>query len=250
MSEQDMTERQKTERPLAISAKKRRRVRYAAPLGFLVLFFAVIGVVSTLVSVIGWFVKPSDDSALRQELYEFLEPVMLTRPSEFTDAADAEDQEFLLSAAVYRVVELERIRQLHEKDETSAYETDESGWRMKVPETVVENAYRHFFGDVKLTHRSVGEIEYSAEGAYYYVPCEHTDLLYTPVLGDIKKADKTTYTIAVAFVSNADLDYDEKGNLITPSFDKAKIYQTYTVGKTEDGNWILRSVSAEKAISK
>ena len=34
--------------------KRRRHVRYAAPLGFLVLLFALIGVISVITAAIGW----------------------------------------------------------------------------------------------------------------------------------------------------------------------------------------------------
>lgn len=222
--------------------KRRRHVRYAAPLGFLVLLFALIGVISVITAAIGWIVQAQDDTALREELYTFLDPVMQFCPSEFENVTDTADADPLLLAAVYRVSESERIRQLREKDTECAYPIEETLYRMIVPQTTIEQSYQYLFGDVTLNNRTIGDVEYKADKECYYVPLTINTSGYTPVLGKISHK-KDVYKVQVAYVSNADIQYDERGNSIAPTVDMAKYSQTYTVEKTQAG-WKLVSVSA------
>lgn len=228
-----------------VRIKRRRRIRYAAPLGFLVLLFALIGVISVIVTAIGWIVKANDDTALREELYTFLDPVMQFCPSEFESVDTTEDTDPLLLAAVYRVSEAERIRQLRERDEECAYPIEETQYRMIVPQTTIYDSYQYLFGKAEPTHRTIGDVEYKADNSCYYVPMSINTSGYTPVLGKIThKNDR--YTVQVAYVSNADIQYDERGNSIAPTVDMAKYSQRYTVMQNEDGSWTLLSVSADK----
>ena len=232
--------------PVAAPRKRRRRVRYAAPLGFLVLLFALIGVISVIVGVVQWIAKAGDDTALREELYTFLDPVMQFCPSEFESVETAEDADTLFLSAVYRVSEAERIRQLREKDEECAYPAAEGDklYRMVVPQSVIEESYRALFGEAPLTNRTIGEVEYHEAQSVYYVPRTFNTSGYTPVLGTLKKS-KGVYTVQVAYVSNADIEVDECGQSIPPTVKMAKYSQAYRVQKV-DGQWRLLSVSAYK----
>ncbi len=225
------------------SSKKRGKIRYAAPLGFLVLLFAFIGCISLLVGAVRLVVRWSDDTPLREELYTFLEPVMQFCPSDFESVDTAKDSDSLLLAAAYRVTEAERIRQLREKDENCAYELEQTLFRMIVPQEVVEKSYAALFGGAKLSHRTVGDMEYVADKKSYYIPLTLNTSGYTPVLGKIK-AKKDTYTVKVAYVSNNDIQYDERGNAIAPTEKMAKYSQWYKVERTDDG-FVLQSVSAD-----
>lgn len=230
-----------TERPV-VRVKRHRRIRYAAPLGFFVLLFAVIGVISVMTNTVRWFIRMGDDTPLRNELYTFLDPVMQFCPSEFTSVEESQDPDLLLIAAVYRVSEQERIRQLREKDEQCTYPIEEKQYRMIVPQTTIEKSYQHLFGTAALTHRTVGDIEYNTENSCYYVPMAMNTSGYTPILGRITHK-KDTYTVQVAYVANADIQVDERGNNIEPTIDMAKYSQRYTIKKT-DGGWQLVAVAA------
>lgn len=223
--------------------KKRGKIRYAAPLGFAVLLLAFIGCISLLVNAVRLVIRWSDDTPLREELYTFLEPVMQFCPSDFESVETAEDSDSLLLAAAYRVTEAERIRQLREKDENCTYPLEETLFRMIVPQTVVEESYAALFGKAALTHRTVGDMEYVADKKSYYIPFTLNTSGYTPVLGKIK-TKKDTYTVKVAYISNNDIQYDERGNTIPPTEKMAKYAQWYTVGRTDDG-LVLQSVSAD-----
>ncbi len=222
--------------------KKRGRVRYAAPLGFLVLAFACIGVISVISGGIRLIAKWSDDTPLREELYTFLDPVMQFCPSNFEEGA-AGEQDTLLLSAVYRVTEAERIRQLREKDNSCIYTLDGTGWRMKIPQTVIADSFTYLFGEVTLTHKTVGEVEYNEDEQQYYVPLSITTSGYTPVLGAIRRS-KDTYRVQVTYVANGDVQVDEKGHTIPPTFNMGKYTQQYTVARNDDGSLTLQSVEA------
>ena len=232
---------QTTESIPAAPKKRRGRIRYAAPLGFFVLLFACIGVISVISALIGAIVRANDDAPLRQELYDFLNPVMQFCPSDF-DAETLDEQDALLLSSIYHVTEVERIRQLREKDENCLYTLDETQWRMQIPRSVIADSYTYLFGDNTPNHRTVGEVEYDAEKQLYYVPLSINTSGYTPVLGTIRK-NGDTYTVQVAYVANSDVQVDERGHTIAPSFDMGQYTQVYTLKKTEDA-WSLISVKA------
>ena len=227
--------------PAPTPKKRRGRIRYAAPLGFLVLLFAVIGVISVISGLIGLVIKLNDDTPLRQELFDFLNPVMQFCPSDF-DSETADEQDALLLSAIYRVTEAERIRQLREKDENCSYTLDETQWRMQIPQTVIGESYAALFGNETPTHRTVGEVEYVSDKQQYLVPLSINTSGYTPVLGNIRKSGDT-YTVQVAYVANSDVKVDERGQTIAPTFDMGQYTQTYTVVKDGD-RWTLTAVKA------
>ncbi len=223
--------------------KKRGRIRYAAPLGFLVLLFACIGVITVLSGAVRLVAKWTDDTPLKNELYDFLNPVMQFCPSTFDNAEEGE-QDALLLASVYRVTEAERIRQLREKDDTSIYSLDDTGWRLQIPESVIAESFAYLFGDAKPLHKTVGEIEYNSTTQTYHVPLSINTSGYTPVIGSVKKRGDT-YTVRVAYVANADIEVDEKGKAIPPTFAMGKYSQRYTVRRGDDEALTLLSVEAD-----
>ncbi|MBR2406349.1 MAG: hypothetical protein IKB04_04845 [Clostridia bacterium] len=235
----------KPEKKPAKRKKKRGHIRYAAPLGFLVLLFAVVGVISTIVGGVNLVKRWADDTPLREELSLALDPVMQLCPPPFDDAGTAEDQDTLLMAAIYDIAETERIRQLREKDDTCVYELEETLWRMIVPQADVEASFAALFGEKAIReHKTVGEAEYDAAKACYYVPLTLSTSGYVPVLDTLKKQGDG-YSVRVAYVSNADVAYDLRGNAIAPTAAMSKYAQWFTVEKTEDGRWIVVSVTAE-----
>ena len=223
--------------------KKRGRIRYAAPLGFLVLLFACIGVITVLSGAVRLVAKWTDDTPLKNELYDFLNPVMQFCPSTFENAEEGE-QDALLLAAVYRVTEAERIRQLREKDDTSIYALDDTGWRLQIPQAVLEESCAYLFGEAKPHHKTVGEIEYNANTQTYHVPLSINTSGYTPVIGTVRKRGDL-YTVRVAYVANADIEVDEKGKTVPPTFAMGKYTQRYTVRRDGDGALALLSVEAD-----
>ena len=225
--------------------KHRGRIHYAAPLGFFVFLLAFIGCVSVIITVVQAIIRWNDDTPLREELYTFLEPVMQFCPSDFDSVETAEDSDSLLLAAAYRVTEAERIRQLREKDENCTYQLEETLYRMIVPQAVIEQSYASLFGQAPLTHRTVGDVEYVADKQSYYIPITLNTSGYTPVVGKIKEK-RGVYTVKVAYVSNNDIQVDERGNALPPTEKMAKYSQWYTLMRTDsESGFVLQSVSAE-----
>lgn len=234
-------------KPTRRTAKKRRgRLRYAAPLGFLVLLFACIGVISTLVSGINLVRRWNDDTPLKEELALFLDPVMQMCPPPFDNAGETQDQDTLVMAAIYDIAETERIRQLREKDGTCRYPLEETLWRMVVPQADVEQAFTALFGNHTIReHHTVGEAEYVADKQVYYVPLTLSTSDYVPVVDTVRRKGDT-YTVRVAYVSEADIEVDERGNALAPMADKGKYVQRYTVQKNEEGRYTLLAVTAQE----
>jgi hypothetical protein len=86
-------------------------------------------------------------------------------------------------------------------------------------------------------------MEYVSDKKSYYVPLVLNTSAYTPVLGKIKEK-KDTYRVKVAYVSNNDIEYDERGNALPVTEKMAKYSQWYTLLRTENG-LVLQAVSAD-----
>ena len=228
--------------------RRKGRLWYAAPLGFLVLVLAVVGVVSLILTGINAIQKAQDDTPLRKELNDFLLPVMQYCPSPFTNVND-EQQDALLLAAIWRITKAEQVRQYREDDQTSAYPEDEE-YRILIPIEEIEASYRYLFGpDAVPNHHSIEEesqgfaFEYDPDNACYHVPFTTVSANYVPVIDTLKR-QKDTVTVRVAYVSNNDIAIDDNGNEIQPIPEQATYAQIYTVVKTADG-WALTSIAKE-----
>ena len=229
--------------------KRRRRVRYAAPLGFLVLFFAIIGVIATVIFSVKTVQRWADDAPLRHELSLFLNPAMQQYLPSFDDAGTVEEQDMLMLAAIYDIAETERVRQLREKDDTCRYQLEEKQWRMIVPQADVDASFAALFGSKGIReHKTVGEAEYDAAGSCYYVPLTMTTSDFVPVMDTVKKRGDT-YVVRVAYVADADIQVDEWGNAVTPLPSMGKYVQRFTVEK-KDGSWVLLAVDTENVTQK
>ena len=90
---------------------------------------AAFGLVSLVFAGVKAIERARDDTALRQELYDFLLPVMRHNPEPFTDVNETR-QDALLLAAIWRVTEAERIRLLKDESGISSYPIDDLGARL------------------------------------------------------------------------------------------------------------------------
>ncbi len=227
------------------NGKRRGRFAFAAPLGFIMSILAVIGAVTVVSAGVQAVRNLTDDTALREEAYYFLQPLTTYNPTpEFSDVNE-EDLDELLQAAVWRIINTERIRMLREKDDNTAYELDGNG-RLIVAVKEVEDAYHYLFGnDAVLHNRSLedDDLEYSEKNACYYVPFNFTNSLYQPVIDTIRR-NGGDYAVKVAYVSVNDLKVDEHGENIDPTPDMASFSQVYVLRRT-DGHFIVTAVGQE-----
>ena len=219
--------------------RRRGKYAYAAPLGMFISLLSIIGVVAIIMTGIGVVRNATDPTQLSEEIYYFLEPLLMYSPTPFEGVA--EEQDAFLNAAAYRVMQEEQIRMLREKDETCAYPVDDSG-RIAVPVEEVVTAYQILFGaDATLTHRSIEEssLTYSEADGCYYVPFETLNNGARPVIDYVKRSMKTC-EIRIGFVPQTDIGLDEHGNEVEPTVEMATYFQTYTL-KLADGSYYIYS---------
>ncbi len=238
---------QETERKTRYDRNGARRGRYkwAAPIGFFMSLLAIIGVVAIVSTGVTMVKELTDDTALREEIYYFLQPLTTYNPiPDFLDVNE-EDIDELLRAAVWRITEAERVRMLQEKDDNTKYSLDNNG-RLIVPIEQVEESYRYLFGEeAVLKHRTLGEddVEYSEGNKSYYVPFNFVTSLHQPVIDTVNHRGGEYY-VRMSFVSANDLKVDEHGNTIPPTPDMEDFSQIYVL-KRVDGKFIVTAVVSE-----
>ncbi len=231
------------------AGQRRGQRRWAAPLGLLILLLAAVGVVALVVTGIRAIRNAQDDTALKEELYDFLLPVMQQMPGAFESPDDTE-QDALILAAIWRVTNAERIRQLQEKDSVSRYSIDDNG-RMLVPLEEINESYAYLFGEEATPkHHSIGEegtsfaFDYDPEEDCYHVPIISSSSIYIPVVDTLKKKGDTI-EVRVGYVPSSKIGVDDKGEEIPPTPDDAAIFQVYTVQRADEDGWKLLSVEDE-----
>ena len=223
--------------------RRRGKYAYAAPLGVFISLLSIIGVIAIVITGIGAVRRATDTTQLGEDIYYFLEPLLMYSPTPFEGVE--QEQDAFLNAAAYRVMQEEQIRMLREKDETCAYPVDDSG-RIAVPVEEVVTAYQILFGaDAVPTHRSIEEssLTYSEADACYYVPFETLNNVSRPVIDYVKRS-MYSCEIRLGFVPLADITLDERGNEMDPTPDMATHFQTYTL-KLDDGVYYIYSCRDE-----
>lgn len=236
------------------TGQRRGRRRWAAPLGLLILLLAAVGVVSLAVSGIRAVQKSQDDTALKEELYDFLLPVMQYIPSAF-ESVDGNQQDTLILAAIWRVTNAEQIRQLQEKDSVSRYASDDLG-RMLIPLEEINASYAVLFGeDAEPYHHTIGEegmsftFEYDPDEGCYHVPIVSSSSMYVPVIDTLKKKGDTI-EVRVGYVLSTKIGIDDRGEEIPPTAADADYFQIYTVQQVGEDGWKLLSIADEEGSSR
>ncbi len=230
---------------------RRGRNKYAALVGGIISMTSIIGIIAIILGGIWWIRQASDTTALKEEFYYFLEPVLAYTAEPFDDITKTEQDAFL-DAAAYRVCIAEQIRMMQEQQKNSGaevtcnYPVDDQG-RIAIPVTEVEASYRVLFGpDAPLTHRSVPDnaLTYSEADKCYYVPFNELMMGYQPVIASIKRTSKN-YTVRVGFVANNDIAIDDHGNQVTPTVDMAAYFQTYTFTRVDNDTYYISGCKHE-----
>lgn len=173
--------------------KSKSRVKTAI-LGAVVLVFAVVGIITTVILTVSGAKSLLSNEKKKAEYERFILPLVMMDPAPF-ESADKTTNSVLLSASLWAIIVDNNLEK---------YEADEMG-RTIVPDTDIEaQAVRLFGKDVKLTHESFGEgdmnITYDAEGKTYFVPAVGNVSLYTPKVEKIEKS-KDTITLKVGYVA-------------------------------------------------
>lgn len=230
---------------------RRGKNKHAALIGGLISFLSIIGVIAIILGGIWWVRQAADTTALKEEFYYFLQPVLAYSPEPFEDIT-ATEQDAFLDAAAYRVSIAEQIRMMQEQQKNSSaevtcnYAVDDQG-RIAIPVAEIEESYHTLFGpDAPLTHRSVEEnaLTYSEADGCYYVPFNELMTGYQPVIESIKRRSRT-YTVRVGFVANNDIAIDNHGNQVPPTADMAAYFQTYTFTRVDNDTYYISACANE-----
>lgn len=235
---------------LRIQSMASRRRRGLAALGLVVLIFAVIGMVSTIITGIQLVRRARDTSYLKEEMYYTLLPLMQYAPVAFNDP-DESKQDALIQAALYDITNREWIRQQQDSQYVSPYTVDEYG-RTAIPIADVTAAYNNLFGVDTIPYcHTFGEdggvyftYQYDEENQLYYVPYSEVFSAYRPVLDTIQRAGRI-YKVRVGYVHSQDVTVDDHGNTVV-DVARATYYQIYTVERLEDDRFVIRSVIDEQ----
>ena len=231
-----------------------RKNKWAAPLGFLLLLLAAVGLFSMISHAVEYLTDTEHNKAVATAALKFLEPVTVQAPAAFDTIDDVRERDDLLLAAIDAVLQGDAVRQLQAHTAESAYPLDENG-RYRIDAVDVEQAYAALFGQEAVpVHHTVGEsenaaaiTEYSEEERCYYVPTARTVSLYytIPVKATLKK---DTLTLTVGFVPLGNLRYDWHGDVIPPDEKAVTEKQVYTlaVHNADSGDFTLLSIRDEK----
>ena len=229
---------------------RRGRHRFAALIGFLVVLLSLVGIVSIIRDTVAFVRHMTDDTELRTELYDYVEPMLMQTPVEAFDAINKTKQDAVLLGTFWRIAQDENIRILVEGVEAAAYELDDLG-RMIVPMETVLRTWHSLFGqDAEFPYRTVGEAgtlfayEYDEGNQTYHIPAVSDNIVYTSVVDSLTKKGGL-YHLRMAIVPTVDLGYDYKGDPNPATVDKAAYFETYVIERTknEAGGFTLRIVS-------
>jgi len=176
--------------PETVSTKKRR---IAIPLGYTVIFFALIGLAAAVYMAAGLGAKLLDKSALYEEYTHFIEPLANLDPMPFEDITTA-DPDTIIEACVMAAFEAKKAAE----DE---FEEDEMG-RTILPQTDVEQQCRRLFGtDFELEHRGFRGFEYSEDQKCYHMPPSGYMRIFIPKVVRSEHREDVT-TLYVDYYSN------------------------------------------------
>lgn len=211
--------------------KKRRKRRYAAPIGGMFILFAVLGVLTVIYLSFRLTATVLDNTNQRQMFENIVRPVVMFNPTPFETPTDIENDD-LLNFSMWATL-------LGEKKDTYTFgETQE----LIVPASDLNVAAATLFGpDVSLEHHSFDYFEmsyyYDTESSVYYVPVSVVFNVYTPQVETITRSGDF-YELSVGFLSSGiSWQTDFSGGRGEPVPEK---YMNFIMERTKDGYRIAK----------
>ena len=206
---------------------KRKRPA-AAILGFLIILFTVIGIVTTIVGAVNvirdFFDTSNDYTKYERAIY----PVVMFDPVPFSDIRTA-DSTMLLQSSMWAVL-------LNE--DTDKYATDDIGF-MLIPSIDLDVWCKKMFGDaVTLSHTTIDSdmtsFYYDEAEKMYHVPANAQVIHYTPKVREIVK-NGNQLVLTVDYLSPMSIASDIFKQDEEPTPDKTMYY---ILESTDSGNII------------
>ena len=209
------------------TTSSRRKSRAAAPLGAVFIILAIIGLITVLGTCVSFTAKLLDNTGKKEEIGEFLKPVVLFDPVPFSSVSEV-DPMVIKRAAIWAA--------LFDKD-TQSLEYDDQR-RVKVTASDVDVWAARLFGEgTTVTHETFSDYflqyEYVEESQAYYVPATSITDYYSPIVESITKKNGL-YEVRVGYVAPGPLFGSDNREDAKP--DK---YMIYTLEKDKQGYHIV-----------
>lgn len=178
--------------------------RFFVTFAALMLFFSVIGAITSVRFVAGAVNDITDKKALKDEFALFLYPVVINDPPAY-ESIDSLQHSTIITCAIWKIILI---------GNRSNYETDTG--IMKIPAVDVAMSAYSLFGIKEINHQSAGNFEaefvYDDENNIYEVPENPLFISYSPSITDVTGVGET-YTVTVDYMapgplSIAGIEYD------------------------------------------
>ena len=229
-------EQPKKKKVLFANAKKhiskKRKHKYAATVGAILIGLALIGAISFCSFVINLGARVLDNTSQKEEFEWKIYPLLMFDPATFEDPSQLEEV-FVLKTSLWSTLLENRTK----------YAYDENGMLL-VPASDLDVAAKRLYGSaVTLKHQTFSEgydffYLFDDETNTYSVPIMGQTAGYAPKVVDISK-DGNIYTLIVGYVAPTTLwNVSEDGS--TESVPDKYLY--YDLEKLEKGEFIIRSV--------
>lgn len=219
--------------PIAKPQVKRKRMtkkeRMTAILGVIMSFFVIIGVISTVMTIVNFSSNLINSTETKKELERYIFPLVIIDVPEFETPENLDNSQ-IIAAAIWAFI-------IDEDNDKSQYPHDDLGG-MTVPEADIEPYIRSLFGEeLTIRHQTVDgssfQMLYDEAGKSYIIESTPRFLPYTPQVEQIEKTSDG-YVLRVNYVQPDvvwNLDPDNRNQ----SVDKV---MEYTLQFTEGGYWV------------
>jgi hypothetical protein len=217
---------------MAIQPNRRRKHRFAAPIGGAFLLLAAIGVITIIVLSIRLTQQVLDNQNQKEMFERMIRPVVMFDPVPFESAENLSNTDLLLFSMWSTLTS--------EKRKNYTYGENQE---LLVSSSDLDVAARSLFGGVvKLTHESFGNFEarytYEAEMPMMYsVPVLVELFVYSPRVTEITR-DGDYYSLTVEYVPPGSAwTANFEGDTQEPAADKTMIY---VMAQEKDGWHIVK----------
>jgi len=201
----------------------------------LMLFFSVIGIITSVRFAVSAIGDIADKKSLKNEFAQFVYPVVINDPPAY-DSIDTLQHTTIITCAIWKIIL------------TGNKANYESGMGfMRVPEIDVELSARSIFGIGAVNHQNAGnfsaEFIYDDDNKVYIIPANPRFISYSPLVTGIEQVGEV-YTVTIEYIAPSPLSIAGIEYSATP--DKTMVY---TISRTKDRMTILSIKFAENAVS-
>lgn len=179
--------------------------RFVAFVGALILLFAAIGFVTTVVLAGNWVITVAANQTEKDKFANFIYPLVMQDPPAFEDVSKLKPSTILAAGAWNFIINAD----------TSKYEKDEFGF-MTVPQSDIEVYVTKLFGEgLTFEHQSIGDSEfsftYTSEDGTYNIPDSALFYTYIPRVTEISNKDDQIHLRVEYLMPSMKINASSKG---------------------------------------